>query len=325
MKQYLDLCEDVLTKGVKKEDRTGTGTISRFGHQMRFDLSEGFPLVTTKRTAMRLITSELIWFIAGDTNIRYLLEQNNNIWNEWAFKKWVESDVYDGTEDMTNFGLRAEQDEEFKLHYNQEMDRFKTKILTDDAFSEEFGHLGEVYGSQWRSWKGANGRTYDQLKWVIEEIKRNPDSRRLIVDAWNPEYIIPDTEGNMHEEPMALPPCHMFFQFYVSSGKLSLQMYQRSGDIFLGVPFNIGSYALLLEMVAQVTGLEAGEFIHTIGDGHIYTNHLDQINLQLTRTPHALPTIKLNPDIKNLEDFTMDDIELVDYVSHPPIKGAVAV
>jgi len=197
--------------------------------------------------------------------------------------------------------------------------------LEDEAFAEKFGELGPVYGHQWRSWKGANGKTYDQLQWVIEEIKRNPDSRRLLVNAWNPEFIIPDTEGNLHEEQMALPPCHMFFQFYVANGKLSLQMYQRSGDILLGIPFNIASYSLLLHMVAQVTGLEAGEFIHTIGDAHIYSNHVEQIELQLSRTPYDLPTLKLNPEIKNIEDFKVEDVEFVNYKAHPHIKGAVAV
>lgn len=325
MKQYHDLCRLVLDKGIKKEDRTGTGTISYFGHQMRFDLQEGFPLLTTKELNFPLIVSELIWFIQGNTNIRFLLQNKNNIWNEWAFKNWVESEDYDGEVDMTDFGIRSQVDEEFAKHYKVEMKRFKEKILTDDAFAEEFGDLGPVYGEQWRSWKGANGKTYDQLMDAIEQIKKNPDSRRLIVSAWNPSFIISDTEGTPPEQQMALPPCHTFFQFYVANGKLSLQMYQRSCDIFIGGGFNISSYALLVCMVAQVTGLEVGEFVHTIGDAHIYINHVEQVELQLSRTPFELPTIRLNPEIVNIEDFTVDDVELLNYEAHPHIKGIVAV
>lgn len=324
LQQYLNLCQHVLDTGRNKDDRTGTGTVSVFGYQMRFDLSKGFPILTTKKVPFHLIVSELLWFIKGDSNIQYLLQHKNNIWNEWAFKKWVESDEYEGV-DMTNFGHRAQEDPTFAKIYEETMEKFKNKILTDEEFAKKYGELGPVYGRQWRSWEGANGRTFDQLKWVIEEIKRNPNSRRLIVSAWNPEYIIPDTEGNLSDEVMALPPCHTLFQFYVKDGKLSCQLYQRSADIFLGVPFNISSYALLTHLVAHVTGLKVGEFIHTLGDAHIYSNHFEQIQLQLTRTPYELPTLKLNPDIKNIEDFTIDDINLENYESHPAIKGAVAV
>ncbi|MFP3390044.1 thymidylate synthase [Brevibacillus sp. SIMBA_040] len=264
MKQYLDLCQRILDEGVTKEDRTGTGTISVFGHQMRFDLSEGFPLVTTKKLHTRSIIHELLWFLSGDTNIRYLQENGVRIWNEWADKN---------------------------------------------------GDLGPVYGKQWRSFAGRDGKTVDQIQWVIDEIKRNPDSRRLVVSAWNPAEL----------DKMALPPCHLLFQFYVANGKLSCQLYQRSADTFLGVPFNIASYALLTHMIAHVTGLEAGDFVHTLGDAHLYTNHLEQVKLQLSREPMALPKLKLNPDVKSIFDFTFDDIEIVDYESHPHIKGEVAV
>lgn len=327
MKQYHDLCKFVMKQARKKgklkrskvkarQDRTGTGTISIFGYQMRFNLQEGFPAMTTKELHLPLIFSELIWFTKGDTNIRYLLENKNNIWNEWAFKKWVESDEYKGT-DMTDFGNRARLDPEFKKLYLEEMKKFKKRILEDHEFAKKYGELGPVYGKQWRSWEGADGETYDQLKWVIEEIKRNPQSRRLIVSAWN----VPDVMSGQ----MALPPCHTMFQFYVEDGKLSCQLYQRSGDIFLGVPFNIASYALMTHMVAQVTGLEVGEFIHTLGDAHIYINHLDQIKDQLKREAYSLPKLVLNPAVKNIEDFTMDDIQVVGYKAHPHIKGEVAV
>ncbi|MDR4998614.1 thymidylate synthase [Brevibacillus sp. FSL K6-0770] len=264
MKQYLDLCQRILTEGVTKEDRTGTGTISIFGHQMRFDLSEGFPLVTTKKLHMKSIIHELLWFLAGDTNVRYLQENGVRIWNEWA---------------------------------------------------DENGDLGPVYGKQWRSFVGRDGKTVDQIQWVIDEIKKNPDSRRLIVSAWNPADLA----------EMALPPCHLLFQFYVADGKLSCQLYQRSADTFLGVPFNIASYALLTHMVAHVTGLEVGDFVHTLGDAHLYTNHIEQVKLQLTREPKPLPKLKLNPEVTSIFDFTYDDIEIVDYEAHPHIKGEVAV
>ncbi|HSG11294.1 MAG TPA: thymidylate synthase [Gammaproteobacteria bacterium] len=264
MKQYLDLMRHVRDNGIRKMDRTGTGTVSVFGHQMRFDLGEGFPLVTTKKVHLRSIIHELLWFLKGDTNIRYLHDNNVTIWDEWA---------------------------------------------------DDNGDLGPVYGYQWRSWPAADGRHVDQISQVIEQIKNNPDSRRIIVSAWNVGEI----------ENMALPPCHAFFQFYVADGRLSCQLYQRSADIFLGVPFNIASYALLLLMMAQVTGLEAGDFVHTFGDAHLYLNHLEQAELQLSRTPRALPVMRLNPDIDNLFDFSFDDFELLGYDPHPHIKAAVAV
>ena len=264
MKQYLDLLNRILTEGVRKEDRTGTGTISVFGHQMRFNLEDGFPLLTTTKLHLKSIIHELLWFLKGDTNVKYLQENGVRIWNEWA---------------------------------------------------DENGDLGHIYGYQWRSWPDYNGGHIDQISEVIDQIKNNPDSRRIIVNAWNVADL-----GNMN-----LPPCHMFFQFYVANGKLSLQMYQRSADTFLGVPFNIASYALLLMMMAQVTGLKPGEFIHTTGDTHLYVNHLEQVQLQLTREPRALPKMKINPDVKSIFDFKYEDFELIDYDPHPHIKGVVAV
>lgn len=264
MRQYLDLMQHVLDKGTQKHDRTGTGTISVFGYQMRFDLHDGFPMVTTKKVHLRSIIHELIWFLKGDTNIQYLTENGVSIWNEWA---------------------------------------------------DENGELGPVYGSQWRSWPTADGRHIDQISELINQIKMNPDSRRLIVSAWNVAEI----------ENMALPPCHCFFQFYVADGKLSCQLYQRSADIFLGVPFNIASYALLTLMVAQVCGLEAGDFVHTLGDAHLYNNHLDQAKLQLSRDTRQLPLMKLNPEVKNIFDFKFEDFTLENYDPHPHIKAKVAV
>ena len=264
MKQYLDLMQHVLDTGTQKHDRTGTGTISVFGYQMRFNLQDGFPMVTTKKLHLKSIIHELIWFLQGDTNIKYLKDNGVRIWDEWA---------------------------------------------------DENGDLGPVYGSQWRSWPKPNGGYIDQITQIINTIKNNPDSRRIIVSAWNVAEI----------ENMALPPCHAFFQFYVADGKLSCQLYQRSADIFLGVPFNIASYALLTMMVAQVCGLEAGDFIHTFGDAHIYNNHLEQVNLQLSRDPKPLPTMKINPEVKDIFDFKFEDFELVNYEAHPHIKGIVAV
>lgn len=311
---YLDLCKYVLENGTKKEDRTGTGTVSVFGYQMRFDLQKGFPLLTTKKVPFRLIASELLWFLKGDTNIRYLLQHNNNIWNEWAFKNWVESEAYDGP-DMTDFGRRSLQDDSFRKTYETQMERFKQQILTDDSFSERFGHLGDVYGKQWRNWKTTQGESIDQLQDIIETIKKNPDSRRLIVSAWNPEDV----------PSMALPPCHTMFQFYVANNKLSCQLYQRSGDIFLGIPFNIASYSLLTHMIAKECGLEVGEFIHTIGDAHLYTNHLEQVETQLSRTPKALPTLQIKDSLHSVFDASMDDLEIIGYEPHPAIKAPVAV
>ncbi|PAD36720.1 thymidylate synthase [Terribacillus saccharophilus] len=311
---YLDLCRYVLENGTKKEDRTGTGTVSVFGYQMRFDLQKGFPLLTTKKVPFRLIASELLWFLKGDTNIRYLLQHNNNIWNEWAFKNWVESEAYDGP-DMTDFGRRSLQDDNFREAYEKQMGRFKQQILTDDVFSERFGHLGDVYGKQWRNWKTTQGESIDQLQDIIETIKKNPDSRRLIVSAWNPEDV----------PSMALPPCHTMFQFYVADNKLSCQLYQRSGDIFLGIPFNIASYSLLTHLIAKECGLEVGEFIHTIGDAHLYTNHLEQVETQLSRTPKALPTLQIKDSLHSVFDASMEDLEIIGYEPHPAIKAPVAV
>ncbi|MGM8216400.1 thymidylate synthase [Bacillaceae bacterium W0354] len=312
--QYLKLCEHVLENGIDRGDRTGTGTRSVFGYQMRFDLANQFPLLTTKRVPFRLIVSELLWFLRGDTNIRYLLLHNNNIWNEWAFKRWVESDEYDGP-DMSDFGIRAQEDEQFRLCYEDEMEKFKKKIIEDEAFANKYGHLGDVYGKQWRKWKGSNGETIDQIAQVIHDIKHHPNSRRLIVSAWNPEDV----------PTMALPPCHTLFQFYVEKGKLSCQLYQRSADIFLGVPFNIASYALLTYLIAHECQLEVGEFIHTLGDAHIYHNHFDQVRTQLSREPKDAPTLKLNMEKKSVFDFEVEDIVLENYQPHPTIKAPIAV
>lgn len=311
---YLQLCRHVLENGIKKEDRTGTGTISTFGYQMRFDLNEGFPLLTTKRVPFRLIASELLWFMKGDTNIRYLLQENNNIWNEWAFERWVTSEEYEGP-NMDNFGLRSQQDGEFRMQYEEQLELFKSRILNDDTFAEKYGDLGQVYGKQWRAWQTSTGETLDQLADVIETIKKNPSSRRLIVSAWNPEDV----------PSMALPPCHTLFQFYVLDGKLSCQLYQRSGDIFLGIPFNIASYALLTHLIAHECGLQVGEFIHTLGDAHIYLNHLEQVETQLSREPKPLPKLVLNENVKSVFDFEMKDISIEGYDPHPTIKAPVAV
>ena len=274
MKQYHELIKHVLENGTVKKDRTGTGTKSVFGYQMRFDLSEGFPMVTTKKLHLKSIVYELLWFLKGDTNIKYLQKNGVRIWNEWA---------------------------------------------------DENGDLGPVYGYQWRNW---NGDEIDQISEIIETLKNNPDSRRMLVSAWNPS-VLPDTRksfsDNVANGKAALPPCHAFFQFYVADGKLSCQLYQRSADIFLGVPFNIASYALFTMMMAQACGLEAGDFVHTFGDAHIYSNHQEQIELQLSRDPKPLPKMILNPDIKNIFDFTFDDFTLVDYEHHPHIKGTVAI
>ncbi|WP_347860508.1 thymidylate synthase [Salimicrobium sp. PL1-032A] len=311
---YLDLCRHVLHNGTDKQDRTGTGTRSVFGYQMRFNLQEGFPLLTTKRVPFRLIWSELLWFLKGDTNIRFLLEHNNNIWNEWAFDTWVNSEAYNGP-DMTDFGLRRLSDETFAEAYKVQMDRFKRNILEDDDFADEFGDLGSVYGKQWREWTTSKHDSIDQLKEVIEAIKSNPDSRRHIVTAWNPE----DVPG------MALPPCHTMFQFYVQEGRLSCQLYQRSGDIFLGVPFNIASYALLTHLVANECDLEVGEFIHTFGDAHIYHNHFSQVDEQLSRTTKPLPEVRIDSHGASIFDLSYEDVTVEGYDPHPGIKAPVAV
>ncbi|SFA74653.1 thymidylate synthase [Lentibacillus halodurans] len=311
---YLNLCQYILKNGTKKTDRTNTGTYSVFGQQMRFNLRDGFPLLTTKKVPFRLIASELLWFMKGDTNIRYLLQHNNNIWNEWAFKQWVESDEYDGP-DMSDFGNRSQRDPEFAEIYRKQMNIFKRNILNDNAFSAKFGYLGNIYGKQWRAWKTSQNETIDQLKEVIHSIRHNPDSRRHIVSAWNPEDV----------PNMALPPCHTLFQFYVADGKLSCQLYQRSADIFLGVPFNIASYALLTYLIAHECDLEIGEFVHTLGDAHIYTNHAEQVKTQLGRHTRPLPTLKIHEEKDSIFDFELSDFELLDYDPHPSIKAPIAV
>ncbi|WP_153721273.1 thymidylate synthase [Sporosarcina cascadiensis] len=313
MKQYLNLCEHILETGTKKGDRTGTGTYSVFGYQMRFDLAHGFPLLTTKRTAFRLIVSELLWFLKGDTNIRTLIQERNGIWDEWAFERYVKSEAYTGP-DMTNFGHRVLEDEQFAEVYQAELAAFKEKILADETFAQNHGDLGPVYGKQWRAWDSGTG-VIDQLAQVIESIKTNPDSRRHIVTAWNPAEV----------DEMALPPCHLMFQFYVADGKLSCQLYQRSADVFLGVPFNIASYALLIHLIAHECGLEAGEFIHTLGDAHIYQNHINQVTEQLSREPKNLPTLKVNYDGRSIFDLHTEDITIEGYDPHPRIKAPIAV
>ena len=312
--QYLDLARYVLEHGHEKGDRTGTGTRSVFGYQMRFDLQKGFPILTSKKVAFGLIKSELLWFLRGDTNIRFLLQHKNHIWDEWAFKKWVESDEYLGP-DMTDFGHRWLVDSEFKKLYLAEKKAFCERILHDDEFAQKYGSLGNVYGGQWRHWQTRNGETIDQIKNVIEAIKTNPNSRRLIVTAWNPEDV----------PTAALPPCHTLFQFYVNDGKLSCQLYQRSADIFLGVPFNIASYALLTHLIAKECDLDVGEFVHTLGDAHIYSNHFEQIKEQLNRPVHPAPKLILPAETKPLEEYDPADIKLEVYEPEGPIKAPVAV
>lgn len=318
---YLDFLQHILDNGVKKEDRTGTGTISVFGYQMRFDLSKGFPLFTTRRTPFRLIASELLWFIKGDTNIRYLLQHNNHIWDEWAFKKWVESDEYQGP-DMTDFGRRCLVDEEFNVVYQKELKDFCNRILTDDDFAQKYGDLGNVYGKQWRRWTGSEGNEIDQLADVIEQIKNNPDSRRLIVNAWNPEDVV---NAGAKGSKAALPPCHVLFQFYVANGKLSCHLLQRSADSLLGANFNIPSYSLLTHLVAKECGLEVGEFVYSISDAHIYSNHIKQVKEQLSREPRDLPTLVINPEKKSIFEIEMEDLAIKGYNPHPAIKAPIAV
>lgn len=311
---YLELGQKILEEGHFKEDRTGTGTKSLFGYQMRFDLSEGFPLLTTKRVPFGLVKSELLWFLKGDTNIRYLLENNNHIWDEWAFERYIKSADYTGP-DMTNFGQRVLKNKEFRSAYEKEHQSFCEKILSDETFAHKYGELGNIYGAQWRHWQTKEGGFIDQLKNVIDSIKTTPDSRRLLVSAWNPEDI----------PSMALPPCHTMFQFYVNENKLSCQLYQRSGDVFLGVPFNIASYALLTHLIAHETNLEVGEFIHTLGDAHLYVNHFSQMEEQLNRVIKTSPTLRLNTAKKSVFDFDMEDIMLEGYDPHPAIKAPIAV
>jgi thymidylate synthase len=293
MRQYLDLLDHILKNGTRKEDRTGTGTLAVFGYQMRFDLADGFPLVTTKKLHLKSIIHELLWFLNGDTNIQYLAKNKVRIWDDWPYARFQQSEDFKG-ETIREFGAR---------------------IAEDDEFAQKWGELGPVYGHQWRSWPAPDGHTIDQISNLVHNIRTKPDSRRHIVSAWNVADI----------EDMTLPPCHCLFQFFVADGKLSCQLYQRSADTFLGVPFNIASYSLLLMMVARACGLEAGEFVHTFGDVHIYTNHLEQVELQLSREPRPLPIMKINPDVTDIFSFRYEDFELLEYDPHPHIKGLVAV
>ncbi|WP_027119478.1 thymidylate synthase [[Mycoplasma] testudinis] len=288
MKQYLAVLKDILKTGVLSSNRTDTKTLTSFGKRMEFDLSEGFPLVTTKKVYFKAIVHELLWFIKGDCNIRYLIKNKVNIWNEWPFEKFTKSALYKG----------------------QDIEWFKDQILQDTKFAKKWGELGPVYGHQWRDFNG-----FDQLTWLLNEIKVNPSSRRLVISAWNPNDI----------PKMALPPCHTLFQFQVSQNKLNCQLYQRSADLFLGVPFNIASYALLTNLIAHVSNLKPGKFVHVMGDAHIYENHIDQVKEQISREPKKLAKLKLNPKINNLFDFKIDDIELSDYESWPKLTGKVAV
>jgi thymidylate synthase len=300
MEQYLNLLTEIKSKGTKKEDRTGTGTISIFGHQMRFDLNDGFPLVTTKKVNFNAILHELLWFIKGETNIEYLVKNNVNIWNEWPFQSWLE---------------RTNQNKGLTMHskeWKDKLQEFIDLIKKDNSFAKEYGDLGPVYGKQWRDFEGV-----DQLAQVIEDLKKNPNSRRHIVSAWNPKEIPIMIKSG-------LPPCHTLFQFYVADGKLSCQLYQRSADVFLGVPYNIASYALLTYMIASVTDLEVGDFVHSLGDTHIYLNHLAQVDEQLSREPHQLPKIEINKK-DNLFDYNFEDFKLIDYNSHPFISAPIAV
>lgn len=293
MQAYLDLLNHILLNGTRKEDRTGVGTVSVFGYQMRFNLSEGFPLVTTKKVHVKSIIYELLWFLQGDTNIQYLCKNKVNIWNDWPFEKFKKSSDYDGCD----------------------IKEFAQRIADNDAFAQKWGNLGPVYGYQWRNWPLPNGKSFDQISNLIEQIKTKPDSRRHLISAWN----VADVEF------MTLPPCHTMFQFYVADNKLSCQLYQRSADTFLGVPFNIASYALLTMMIAQVCDLELGDFVHTFGDAHIYTNHLEQVKEQLSREPRPLPKMLINPNVKSIFDFKYEDFQLINYHPHPAIKGEVAV
>ena len=301
MQQYLELVKHIRDHGIRKEDRTGTGTVSIFGHQMRFNLAEGFPLVTSKKVHLKSILHELLWFIRGDTNIRYLIENGVGIWNDWPYQNW----------------LRETGQDKHLVKYSSEwravMAEFTQQIITDQDFADKYGDLGPVYGKQWRNFGGV-----DQLSQLMNDIQSNPDSRRLIVSAWNPQDIPVMIKSG-------LPPCHSLFQFYVVEGRLSCQLYQRSADVFLGVPFNIASYAALTMMIAQVAGLKLGDFVHTFGDAHLYSNHMNQVDEILSRSPFDLPTLQINPRVQSLFDFVYDDFELQNYQSHGPISAPVAV
>lgn len=301
MKQYLDLVRHIRDHGTIKEDRTGTGTVSIFGYQMRFNLADGFPLVTTKRVHLKSILHELLWFIKGDTNIKYLVQNGVGIWNDWPYQNWLRE-----TGQAQNLQM-------YSSEWRLVMKEFIERIKSDDNFARQYGDLGPVYGKQWRNFGGV-----DQLTNLVHDIKTNPDSRRLIVSAWNPQDIPVMIKSG-------LPPCHSLFQFYVVEGRLSCQLYQRSADVFLGVPFNIASYAILTTMIAQVTGLRPGDFIHTFGDAHLYLNHMEQVEEQLSRAEFDLPELKVNPSITSLFDFVFEDFELQNYMSHEPISAPVAV
>lgn len=301
MKQYLDLVRHIRDHGTLKEDRTGTGTVSIFGYQMRFNLADGFPLVTTKRVHLKSILYELLWFIKGDTNIKYLVQNGVGIWNDWPYQNWLRE-----TGQAQNLQM-------YSSEWRLVMKEFIERIKSDDTFARQYGDLGPVYGKQWRNFGGV-----DQLTNLVNDIKTNPDSRRLIVSAWNPQDIPVMIKSG-------LPPCHSLFQFYVVEGRLSCQLYQRSADVFLGVPFNIASYAILTIMIAQVTGLRPGDFIHTFGDAHLYLNHLEQVDEQLSRVEFDLPELKVNPSVTSLFDFVFEDFELQNYMSHEPISAPVAV
>ena len=301
MKQYLDLVRHIRDHGTIKEDRTGTGTVSIFGYQMRFNLADGFPLVTTKRVHLKSILHELLWFIKGDTNIKYLVQNGVGIWNDWPYQNWLRE-----TGQAQNLKM-------YSSEWRLVMKEFIQRIKSDDTFARQYGDLGPVYGKQWRNFGGV-----DQLTNLVNDIKTNPDSRRLIVSAWNPQDIPVMIKSG-------LPPCHSLFQFYVVEGRLSCQLYQRSADVFLGVPFNIASYAILTIMIAQVTGLRPGDFIHTFGDAHLYLNHLEQVDEQLSRVEFDLPELKVNPSVTSLFDFVFEDFELQNYMSHEPISAPVAV
>lgn len=301
MKQYLDLVRHIRDHGTIKEDRTGTGTVSIFGYQMRFNLADGFPLVTTKRVHLKSILHELLWFIKGDTNIKYLVQNGVGIWNDWPYQNWLRE-----TGQAQNLQM-------YSSEWRLVMKEFIERIKSDDTFARQYGDLGPVYGKQWRNFGGV-----DQLANLINDIKTNPDSRRLIVSAWNPQDIPVMIKSG-------LPPCHSLFQFYVVEGRLSCQLYQRSADVFLGVPFNIASYAILTIMIAQVTGLRPGDFIHTFGDAHLYLNHMEQVEEQLSRAEFDLPELKVNPSVTSLFDFVFEDFELQNYMSHEPISAPVAV
>lgn len=301
MKQYLDLMRHIRDNGVCKEDRTGTGTLSIFGHQMRFDLREGFPLVTTKKVHLKSIIHELLWFIQGDTNIRYLVQNGVNIWNDWPFQSW-----------LRQMG-QAEKFPMYTSEWREQKKLFIERVKTDEQFAAQYGELGPVYGHQWRNFEGV-----DQLAQIVEDIKTNPDSRRLIVSAWNPKDIPVMAKSG-------LPPCHTLFQFYVTEGRLSCQLYQRSADVLLGVPFNIASYALLTLMIAEVAGLQPGDFVHTFGDAHLYSNHMEQVEEQLSREPCPLPVMSINSSATDLFSFQYDDFELKGYEPYPPISAPVAV